>query len=184
LGDGGELRFACVARLYPPGKGQDVLFEVFARPPWRDRAWKLYLYGQGQMHEGLQRLAARLGLESRVVFGGHKRVEEIWSENHVLVMPSRCEGLPMVTIEAMLCGRPVIGTDVGRHEELIDDGVTGFLAEAAVPACISSALERFWQRRGEAEEIGKAGARRIRELVPADPVGIFSAKLRRLAELD
>jgi glycosyltransferase involved in cell wall biosynthesis len=184
LGSAGELRLACVARLYPPGKGQDVLFEALAGPPWAGRAWKLYLYGEGQMREGLQRLAARLGLADRVVFAGFRSVEEIWSANHVLVMPSRFEGLPLAMVEAMLCARPVVATDVAGHAEIIEDGVTGFLAEAPTVGSISAALERFWDRRHEAEDIGKAGSRKIRALLPADPVGVFSGKLRRLAGLD
>jgi len=75
-----------------------------------------------------------------------------------------------------------IGTVVGCHADVIEDGVTGFLADAPTSASIADALERFWQRRAHAEEIGKAGARRIRQLVPADPVRIFADKLLELVE--
>jgi glycosyl transferase family 1 len=51
------------------------------------------------------------------------------SLNHVHAMPSRIEGLPLVLIEAMLCGRPVVATDVAGAE-VIEDEVTGFLAGA------------------------------------------------------
>lgn len=180
-GDG--LRFACVGRLYPQAKGQDLLFEAFAEPQWVTRKWRLYVYGNGEMREGLERLAARLGLSSRIVFPGFAPVEEIWAANHVLVMPSRYEGLPLAMVEAMLCGRPVIATDVAGHREVVEEGVTGFLADAPTAAGVAAALERFWQRRGEAEEMGKAAARRIRELVPPDPVRVFSDKLQGLIDL-
>ena len=88
----------------------------------------------------------------------------------------------MVTVEAMSYGRPVIGTPVGLHPEVIEDGLTGFLADAPTANSIATALERFWQRRGEAEAIGKAGARRILQLVPHDPVGVFSDKIAELVE--
>jgi glycosyltransferase involved in cell wall biosynthesis len=73
-----ELRLACVARLHPPSKGQDILFEALAAGPWADRQWRLYLYGEGAMRQSLIRLAQRLGLGDRVVFAGHVDVREIW----------------------------------------------------------------------------------------------------------
>jgi len=178
----GELRFACVGRLYPPAKGQDLLFEALSGPAWKDRAWKLSLYGAGEMRQSLEWLAAKLGISDRIVFAGFAPVEDIWAANHVLVMPSRFEGLPLAMVEAMLCARPVIATDIAGHREIIADDVTGFLADAPTAASISVALERFWERRGDAEAIGKAGVRRIRQLVPPDPIRVFSEKLRNIAE--
>jgi glycosyltransferase involved in cell wall biosynthesis len=176
----GELRFACVGRLDPPGKGQDILFEVLARPAWAPRNWRLHLYGDGENRNGLERWARRLGLIDRVVFEGHvSDIEKVWALNHVLVMPSRIEGLPLALIEAMLCGRPVVATDVAGAE-VVEDGVTGFLAEAATVGCMGAALERFWTRRNEAEAIGALGAKRIRQLVPPDPARVFADKIRKL----
>jgi glycosyltransferase involved in cell wall biosynthesis len=86
-------------------------------------------------------------------------------------------------VEAMLCARPVLATDIAGHREIIEDGVTGFLADAPTAASISAALERFWERREDAEAIGKAGALRIRQTVPPDPIRVFSEKLRNIAEL-
>jgi len=180
FGLNGELRLACVGRLDPPGKGQDVLFEVLARPEWVTRNWRLHLYGDGENRSGLQRWAQRLGLTDRVVFEGYVTdIEQVWALNHVLVMPSRIEGLPLAVIEAMLCGRPVVATNVAGAE-VVEEGVTGFLAEAAEVGCMGAALERFWVRRGEAEAIGAAAAKSIRRLVPPDPVAIFTAKIKEL----
>ena len=186
LGRQSELRFACVGRLEPTGKGQDILFEVLAQPAWARRNWRLHLYGgeEGDNRGSLERLAQRLGLADRVVFEGHVAgVEKIWSLNHVLVMPSRIEGLPLAIIEAMLCGRPVVATDVAGAE-VIEDGVTGFLAEAATVGSVGNALERFWARREEAREIGATAAKTIRELVPPDPARVFADKLRELLRED
>jgi glycosyltransferase involved in cell wall biosynthesis len=180
LSETDELRLACVARLHPPSKGQDVLLEALARPPWASRNWRLTLYGEGPMRNMLERLAERLGVSSRVVFGGHIAVEDIWAANHVLVMPSRFEGLPLAMVEAMLCARPVLGTDVGGNSEIIEDGVTGFLAEAPTVPIVARSLERLWEQRANLEQMGKAGAKRIRELVPSDPVRVFSEKLMHL----
>ena len=174
----GEFRFACVGRLHPPSKGQDILLEALAGKAWKERNWRLFLYGEGAMRQGLERLAARLGISDRVMFSGVAAVEEIWSAHHLLVMPSRYEGLPLAMVEAMLCARPVVATDVAGHSEIIEDGVTGFLANAPTAESFAEALERFWLRREEAESIGKAGAVRIRRLIPPDPARIFSEKLK------
>ena len=180
LGGDGELRFACVGRLEPAGKGQDILFEVLAGPAWVTRYWRLHLYGGGENRGGLERWAQRLGLADRVVFEGYvANVEKIWSLNHVLVMPSRIEGLPLALVEAMLCGRPVVATDVAGAE-VIEDGVSGFLAEAPTVGCVGNALERFWARREDAWEIGATAAKRIRHLVPPDPARVFVDKIREL----
>jgi glycosyltransferase involved in cell wall biosynthesis len=184
FGETGEIRFASVGRLHPPSKGQDILLDALAGHAWRERPWRLYLYGNGPMQESLERLAQKLGLSERVVFAGFASVEDIWAANHVLVMPSRYEGLPLSMVEAMLCARPVIATDVAGHSEIVEDDVTGFLADCPSPSSVARALERFWARRDEAEEIGKAGARRIRELAPPDPVQVFSEKLKELAGLN
>jgi glycosyltransferase involved in cell wall biosynthesis len=180
LGGDSEVRFACVGRLHPPSKGQDVLFEALAGRAWLDRPWRLGLYGDGPMREGLVRLAEHLGISDRVVFEGYKPVEQIWASNHALVMPSRYEGLPLAIVEAMLCGRPVVATDVAGNAEVVEDGVTGFLADAPTVGSMVRALERFWVQRCEADQIGNAGARRIRQLVPADPAQLFAQKLTQL----
>jgi glycosyltransferase involved in cell wall biosynthesis len=176
----GDLHFACVGRLEPAGKGQDVLFEVLAQPAWATRNWRLHLYGNGENRDVLKRCAQRLGLGDRVVFEGFVTdIEKVWSLNHVLVMPSRIEGLPLALVEAMLCGRPAVVTDVAGAE-VIEDGVSGFLAEAASVGCVGNALERFWTRKEEARNIGAAAAARIRHLVPRDPVRVFSDRIREL----
>ena len=184
VGNGSLLRLACVGTLHPPSKGQDILLEALADPVWKDRNWGLTFYGEGPMRDRLERMALRLALQDRVGFAGFvEDVKRIWEENHVLTMSSRYEGLPMAIVEAMLCARPVVATDVGGNSEIIEDGVTGFLAESATVSSMIKTLERLWNRRADLEEIGKAAAVSIREYVPADPVAVFSEKLKRLVHI-
>ncbi len=182
IGENDQLRLACVARLHLPSKGQDILLEALANPIWKDRNWRLTLYGDGTMQDSIEQMVHRFGLEDRVKVAGFvASVEKIWTENHVLVMPSRYEGLPLAMVEAMLCARPVVATDVAGHSEVLEDGVTGFLADAPTVRSMNKALERLWTRRLELEILGKAAARSIRHYVPADPVGAFAAKIKALA---
>ncbi len=182
---GVELRLAHVGRLHPPSKGQDLLLEALSQPQWRDRAWHLTLYGDGSMREVVEKLIGELGLSGRVTLQGFvDSVEGIWAENHALVMPSRYEGLPLAIVEAMLCGRPVLATDVGGNAEINEDDVTGFIADSANLRSVSAALERLWDRRDELEIMGRNAARAVRAHVPPDPVGIFVKQLKTHACID
>jgi glycosyltransferase involved in cell wall biosynthesis len=180
LGLSGEWHFATVGRLYPAAKGQDLLLEALSAPAWRQRPWRLSLYGDGETRYSLEWLAQRGGIADRVLFAGFSAVRDIWARNHLLVMPSRFEGLPLAMVEAMLCARPVVTTDVAGHKEIIEEGVTGFLADAPTATSIATALERFWERRAEAEKIGAAAAHQIRQLVPKNPGRVFSFRLQEI----
>jgi glycosyltransferase involved in cell wall biosynthesis len=173
-----ELRLACVARLDPSAKGQDLLLEALTDGVWRERDWRLELYGEGGMKHTLRMLVDRLGLSDRVGFAGHRSVREIWATNHALVMPSRHEGMPLAMVEALLCARPVLATDVAGHADIVEDGVNGFLAEAPTASHVAVALERLWAGRARLEEMGRAGATKIRELVPRDPAQAFAEKIK------
>jgi glycosyltransferase involved in cell wall biosynthesis len=176
-----ELRLACVARLEPAAKGQDILLEALAHPSWAGRRWRLTLYGDGPSRTGLARLVERFQLNDRVVFAGHvPTVEEIWASNHVLTMASRFEGLPLAIVEAMLCARPVMATDVGGNSEVIENGVSGILAAAPTIAGVREALEVLWTRREDLRDMGKAAAKAIRQKVPPDPIDVFARKIKCL----
>jgi len=181
--DADELRMACVGRLDPGTKGQDILLEILAGPDWAKRKWRLTFCGDGYNKDLLKRLVNRLKLNDRVSFAGHVAVEEIWRDHHLLVMPSRHEGMPLALVEAMFSGRPVVATNVGGIAELVKDGFTGFLAEAAVAECFSRALERMWVERDRLQEMGNLAATSIREFLPNDPIGIFARKLKDIAYL-
>lgn len=140
------VNFANVARLEVDFKGQDTLFEALSTAPWQTRNWQLNLYGKGRDSEYLQTLAHHYNIGDRVQFHGHVQdVRMIWSSNHFLVLPSRREGTPLSLVEAMLCGRPAIVTDVGGNTEWVEESITGFIAEAPTARSLTAALERAWQ---------------------------------------
>lgn len=181
-GQSDTLRLACVGRLEPKAKGQDLLFQVLALDKWRSRPVRVTLYGKGHMADSTKRMAAMLDVQDRVDFAGHVgNIEEVWRQHHALVLPSRAEGLPLAAVEAMLCHRPVIVTDVAGNAEIVQDGETGFVAEAATVAALDAAMERAWQGREKLEQMGRAAGQSIRKLVPRDPVGVFADRLVQLA---
>jgi glycosyltransferase involved in cell wall biosynthesis len=166
-------KLACVARLEPAAKGQDLLFHVLSHPQWRERPVEANLYGQGPWEQNLKRLAAYLELKN-VRFHEHKLdVKQIWETNHLLVLPSRCEGLPLTLVEAMWCARPAVVTDVGGNTEVCVDGETGFVAAAPTVPLLEEAMERAWNRRADWPSIGQAARAHAKKLIPNDPVGDF-----------
>ena len=179
--DRGGVRLACIGRLYLREKGQDLLLRVLARDKWRARPVSVTFYGAGDQRRGLEEMASFLKLTS-VHFGGFVRdVSAIWDTHHGLVLPSRCEGLPLVAVETMLSSRVPILTDVGGARELVDDEVSGFVAAAPTEDAVDDALERAWQRRSEWRAIGAVARERARAAVPVDPAATFADLLEQLA---
>jgi len=178
--DDGILRMACVGQLEPNAKGQDVLFQVLAQPVWRSRPVELNLYGAGPLEQVLRKMVKSLQLTNVNFRGQVASVAEIWKNNHLLVLPSRKEGLPLTLAEAMLCGRPSVVTDVGGSAELCLDGETGFVASAPVPATLHDALERAWLQRPEWPKLGAAAFKHASAVIPIDPAGDFCALLHNL----
>jgi glycosyltransferase involved in cell wall biosynthesis len=180
--DSGTLRLAQVARLYPPAKGQDILFNVLNMPKWRQRDVRVTLFGSGLNQTQVKKLALFLNLEN-VEFGGFSGdIQSVWREHHALLLPSRIEGLPIALVEAMLCGRPAVVTDIAGNTEVIEENVTGFVALAPSVVEFDAAMERLWQNRHRLREMGAAAASRIRSTFPEDPVGSFCERLMRRGE--
>ena len=166
-------KLACVARLCFQAKSQDLLLRVIRQPKWRSRPLQITLFGDdGGSQRQAQELISLHGQQRQIVLGGFSNdIEQVWREHHALVLPSRFEGNSLAMIEAMLCGRMPIVTDVGRVSELVDDNRSGFIAPAATAELIDDGLERAWQRRHEWQQMGAIAAADIRHrhsLRPAD----------------
>ena len=172
---GKVFRLACIGRLFVIDKGQDILIRLLARPRWRERPIELVFVGSGVDREGLEAMARLLGLTNIHFAGQRSDMRELWQEFHALALPSRSEGLPLVVLEAMAAGRVVITTTAGGSQEVIEDGVTGFIGEAATES-FDAALERAWQRRDEWEAIGAAACRDLPNRIPDTPAEIDLAR--------
>ena len=180
--DDSKFKLAVVGRFHFQSKGQDLVVDALKQPKWKERPIQITFYGhdQGQLQQ-LQDLIVMHGLEEKLILGGFvERVEEIWENNHALLLPSRYEGAPLVVIEAMLCGRMVIATNTGRNEELIDEGETGFIAEGPTVRLVDDALERAWTSKTKWQQMGALAGVRIRERYPADPIQEFAQRLLSL----
>ena len=182
VGSADGLALACVGRLEVISKGHDLLLEVLSRPHWRERKVRVSLIGKGPNERMLRYMAKTLELTNVEFAGYQNNIEEIFSKHHALVLPSRFEGMPLVVVEAMLCGRPCIATDVGGNRELIRDGINGFLAKAPTVELLDEAMNRAWDARRHLMDMGDAAASDVRRWVSKDPSEDFVCELAMLAE--
>lgn len=166
---GFEIRFAAVARLDAEVKGLDILIECFADESWHDGSVKLDIYGSGRDKQYLEELIRFRKAEDKISLKGHvKDVEEIWKTHPMLVLSSRSEGTPLSLLEAGFCNRPAVVTDVGGNTEVVKDGVTGFVAEAATVPCLLKALRKAWQEREHWKSMGIKAGDFVRSLYQQD----------------
>lgn len=163
-------RMACVSRLDCNFKGQDVLLQALSEPQWKNRNWQLFLYGKGPHEQYLRTLIEFYQLTDKVFLAGYvDDIRKLWADNYLLVMPSVAEGTPCALMEAMICGRAAVATDVGGNAVFVQNDKTGFLAEAPSPTYLAKALEQAWHSRDHWEEMGRAAHQLATDLVPTSP---------------
>lgn len=118
---------------------------------------------QGGAYERLlQAEAERLGVADRVVFAGYRDdVPALLAGCDVFCLPSSAEGLPLVVLEAMVQGKPVVATSVGGTPELVVDGETGLLVTPGDAEALSDALAQLLDDPERARLAGEAGKTRV-----------------------
>ena len=158
----------CVGRL-EPAKGQLDLVEAAALVP----GTTFVLVGRdvaGHSAE-IERRCAELGVTARVVLAGERQdVPGLMAGAALVAVPSWNEGFPLVPLEAMAAGRPVIATAVGGLPEIVEDGVTGLLVPPHDPPRLAAAIESLLRDKPCAATLGAAGRARARERFSAQAV--------------
>lgn len=138
----GLKRILFVGRLLPV-KGVPILLQAAAMVRAPRSAWQLDIVGDGPGREEYEHLAATLRLGETAVFHGRlprPRIAEMMREAECLVLPSQWENFPVVVLEAMASGLPVVATRVGGIPELVDDQV-GYLVSPGDAAALGRALD-------------------------------------------
>lgn len=174
------LRLAFVGRL-DEVKGLHLAIEALSASMWRDRDWLLDVFGEGDLRSELERQAEHAGLRDRVRFRGFTSdVDDIWRQHHLLILPSRAEGVPNSMLEAMLRGRPVLVSDVGGIGEWVSDGATGYVLSRPDIADLAAALDRVWAERDRLEQMGRMAYESTLARRDPDPAATLLAWLEEI----
>jgi len=119
---------------------------------------KLLIAGDGYLKNELVRFSKRNGLEDVVHFAGHiEPACEIYQKMDMLVISSNSEGLPLVLLEAMLSGLPVVSTDVGAVNEIIRDKKSGVLVRPNDVESLIKGIRYFIDDRATMVRIAQKG---------------------------
>lgn len=140
--------YACLG-YFLPVKGHKVLIEAFAQLAGRRPDALLVLAGDGPLLEDVRRQVKEAGLERAVRFlgpVGHAATVPWLQVSDVLVLPSFNEGTPLVTLEALACGKPVVGTAVGGTREVVCDARYGLLVPPGDAAALAQAMDEAPRR--------------------------------------
>ncbi|MCP3981364.1 MAG: glycosyltransferase [bacterium] len=134
----GGFCVGAVGRLSPE-KGLHDLVESIARVRVRAPDIRLLLAGEGPEREGLERRIASHSLDAH--FAGYVTPSAaVLSQLSVLALPSYTEGLPIVLLEAMFLGVPIVASSVGAVPRVLDDGRCGLLVTAGDPGALDAAI--------------------------------------------
>jgi glycosyltransferase involved in cell wall biosynthesis len=146
-------------------KGVEVLLEALAGMRGSGPAARLWIVGDGEHRAALERKAAALGLPAAVFLGRRDAsgVRALLRGAAALVVPSTYEGMPLVVLEAMEAGVPVVASRVSGIPEVVEDGVTGWLVPPEDPRALAGALTEVLADPGEARRRGEAGRARVGE---------------------
>ncbi len=162
--DAEALQILTIGRL-DPIKAFPVLFEALRRLQEREVPWSLRMIGDGPERERLVALARRLGIHAQVDFLGSIAPSGVPKELEragLLVLPSCNEGLPVVLMEAMAAGVPVIATRVGGVAELVQDDITGRTVDAGSEDALTAALFEVWESPDEVSRRVEAAKEKVK----------------------
>jgi glycosyltransferase involved in cell wall biosynthesis len=102
------------------------------------------VYGDGDLRDELMAKAETLGLDVKSIFKGvftnREELTRIMAGTDIFLLSSILEGQPLVIVEAMAYGCPIVSTNVGGIHELITDGVNGFLCPPENPQCLADKI--------------------------------------------
>ena len=124
----------------------------------------LLIIGDGEDRGMLEKRVKKLGVDRRVFFCGFRSdVKDFLDISNAFVLSSLWEGGPLVLLEAMAAGLPVVSTCVGDASGMVKEGETGLLVEPGDPEPLADAMLRIQAMGLEARQWGQEGRRRVKE---------------------
>ncbi|AMC92763.1 hypothetical protein AOC36_01800 [Erysipelothrix larvae] len=126
-------RILTVGRIKQPTKGLDLAVEALIPVFKKHPDWTWHVVGNGPDTIAIETMVRNLGIERHVVFyGAHRHVKTFYKHASIFLLPSRWEGLPMVSLEAMSYGLPIVGYDIDALKEVVGSALQ---KEVLAPQC-------------------------------------------------
>ncbi|WOD39052.1 glycosyltransferase [Nodosilinea sp. E11] len=175
-----QRHLVCVGRLSAQ-KGHLLLLEAVRQLVEAGYRFTVTLVGDGEMRSQVEELLVTYGLQDCVSITGWAASQEVKAQllkAQALVLPSFAEGLPVVIMEALALGRPVITTSIAGIPELVETGVNGWLV---VPGSVESLVEAMGAALNtspaELEQMGQAGIKKVAQQHNIDQEAAHLARL-------
>ncbi len=159
-----QPRFVCIGRLCEQ-KGQLLLIEAVAKLAAEGMRFKLVLVGDGELRPEIERLIEQFKLQDQIEITGWASSDEVKQQilaAKAMVLPSFAEGLPVVIMESLALGRPVLSTYVAGIPELVEPNVCGWLVPAGNIEALTQAMKQVLELPNEKlEQMGQLGAKKV-----------------------
>lgn len=138
-------------------KNFELLLSAFHKIVDKHPDWQLLIFGEGEMRPKLEEILEKLGLNNQVLLPGiTNNPTGIFKSSELFVLSSRFEGLPLVLLEALACGLPVISTDCpSGPREIIQDGIDGILVPSEDVSALTNAMDYLMSNELERKRLAK-----------------------------
>ena len=120
--EGNSKKFLAIGRFSPQHKGFDLLIQAFNMFAKENKEWTLDLIGEGVEEPTYRDLINKYQLQERIsIHPFTSQIQKYYSSAHIYVLSSRWEGMPLVLMEAMSHGLPIVSSDLPVSKEIMGD---------------------------------------------------------------
>jgi glycosyltransferase involved in cell wall biosynthesis len=150
------IKMACVGRLNLHTKCYQYLLEALSDARLINENWTLSLFGEGEHFGILQEYINFYKLSGKVFLRGKTDdIANVWREHHLHIISSCSESAPISLVEAMLCGRPSIITNVGGMKEWVKEDNEGYVSENNNNWILKQTVIKALNNKDKWKEMGK-----------------------------
>lgn len=151
----GEKQFLAAGR-FNYQKGFDLLIESFSIFAKDNDVWKLVIVGEGEENNNIKSLIEKYELKNRISIQPFTDdIQEYFLNSSSLLLPSRWEGMPMIVLESLEMGVPIVSYDISAIHELVENNVEGFIVEKFNTKAFAHSMKIIAERGDVRNKMGK-----------------------------